>query len=47
MRKENSSFPLRRNKMAKQQCPLCGELQQEHKTKPMTYIYKDIKFVID
>ena len=47
MRIENLSFHLRRNKMTKQLCPICGELQQEHKIKPMTYTYKDIRFVID
>jgi HTH-type transcriptional regulator/antitoxin MqsA len=33
--------------MKKLQCPLCGEFQQEHKVKPMTYTYKGFDFVID
>lgn len=33
--------------MTKQQCPICGGFQQEHQIKPMTYMYKDIQFVIN
>lgn len=33
--------------MSKQQCPICGEFQQEHKIKPMTYTYKNNEFVIE
>lgn len=33
--------------MTKQQCPICGEHQLEHKIKPMTYRYKNTEFVID
>ncbi len=33
--------------MTKQQCPLCGSFDQEHKIKPMTYTYKNVEFVIN
>lgn len=33
--------------MTKQQCPLCGEFEQEHKIKPMAYVYKNVEFVIN
>ena len=33
--------------MTKLQCPLCGEFQQEHKVKPMTYTYRNVEFVIN
>ncbi len=33
--------------MTKQQCPLCGEFEQEHKIQPMTYAYKNIEFIIN
>ncbi len=33
--------------MTKQQCPLCGELAQQHQVKPMTYTYKSVEFIID
>lgn len=33
--------------MTKQQCPLCGAFEQEHKIKPMTYVYKNVEFVIN
>lgn len=33
--------------MTKLQCPLCGEFQQAHKVKPMTYTYRNVEFVIN
>ena len=33
--------------MKKQPCPLCGEVAQEHKVKAMTYVYKQVEFVIE
>ena len=33
--------------MTKQHCPLCGLVEQKHQIKPMCYIYKEIKFMIN
>ncbi len=33
--------------MPKNQCPLCGEFAQEHKIKPMNYVYKNKQFTIE
>jgi len=33
--------------MTKKQCPLCGEFEQSHQVRPMTYIYKNVEFVIN
>jgi len=33
--------------MIKQPCPLCGEVAQEHRVKPMEYTYKNVSFIIN
>lgn len=33
--------------MTKQQCPLCGSFEQEHKIKSMNYTDKNVEFVIN
>lgn len=33
--------------MTKQQCPLCGLVEQVHQIKPMRYIYKEVEFIIN
>lgn len=32
--------------MSKNQCPICGELQQEYAIKDMVYTYKNVEFTI-
>lgn len=33
--------------MKKQQCPICGQFEQEHKIKPVGYTYKNESFTIN